>query len=801
VEDVVNYSKANPPQFFLTPEQVEMALANPGLGNEQKREARDLAAVQSSMSPDNIVLWIMGQPKNEAEGRAQNRLAYIEDRRHLSAQSTPLSALPIGTPEEQRAAEVAGATILGHYGLDRSVENAIKKDLKADRILLAEAATRVAKQTNEQLKANFLTGLFNDLTKQYRLYLRNLSANAPAAQNLQAQWRQRLADAERRLNEQIESPTALRHALSKIATFIPENLLQPGTTNQQVIDWANQQAILHGVVSDRVRNWMLVDDGTGKPAMASYQSLVDDMAGLRDVLQNQLTLGKEIKAFEEWFNPSGVTKSEVSAKRFAEAYFKFRTGRDRVLRIARTIDKEVRDLDTRIHGNIIAADKLEEMMISDGYTETVRLAAARANVAVRALYGDLGEKTGLIERDRTVGLHRMQGPQSGTEYVVDLYPSSSQEAKNRGALSAFAAEARAWPGLHVDNDPARPLNSQANPLLADEYLELADYIDKYLNHPSLDPAQGFTQVPYIPIPGTTVRIPIDIFDGWTAATSAIGYSFQTIRDVLERVGGRVVRQAVLDGYALDTVMRKVDAINADPKHGFSAMTQAVLKAIASHGWSPDMFAMWDEKIAERVLAAGQNDLGPSYSIGDTIIGASASLTEEDVAAIKIMKQWEDAVLAVAPNSVQDRLADLGISRKAVGYGRFTMARIAAPWSRHFVLQWRKATTDAEKIDLLKDDLLFRNVVLGYLGEFNPEFSKMDPASSQKSPLFEFYRRLALTEKEGIQTFSNLNAVSWTSSPTRWSMMGCHPIRPPPARQPRTQCSQRLSGSFTTSRPT
>jgi len=750
--EVVNYSPATPPGFFRTRQQVEAAVANPGLTAEQQQQARDLAAVQSSMAPDNLVAWIMGQTANDAEAHAKKRLDYIEDRRYLSDQPLQLLGLPAGTPDEQRAVEVAGATVLGHYGLDRSVDRAIDRDLEADQQAMAVATQKLAKQSNAQLKANFLTGLFNDLTRQYRIYLNNQSAAAPAAANLQAQWRERLAAAERRLNEQVASPTALKKALSVMATAIPENLLQAGTTNQQVIDWANQQAVLHGQVGDQVRNWMLVDDGTGSPAMLNYTSLVADLAGLRDVLNNQLTLSAEIKAFEQWFNPSGVTGQKISAKRFAENYFKFRTSRDRALRIARTIEKEINDLDTRIHGNTIAGDKLQEMMRSPDYVSSVRLAADRADVVVRALYDSLENKTGLIERDRTVGLWRMKGPETGFEYIVDLYPSSSQEAQNRTNLADFASEARLYASKHAQDDP----------LLSDEYVRLADYIEKFLIHPSLDPAQGFTQLPWVGIPGTSIRFNPDIFFdgllGLNVAASGVGFSLTTIKDTLERIGGRAVQQAVRDGYELDTVMRKIEATNANPEYGYAAMTQAIIKAIKSHGWSSDMFPLWDEKVAERVLAAGQNNLSPGYEVGNTVIGSDVVLTQEDVAALKIMKRWEDSVLAAAPNNIQGRLGDLGISRKAIGNGRYTMARIAAPWTRHFVVNWGKAATDADRLDLLKNQTLFGRVVMGYLGEFNPEFDKMNPASPDKSPLFALYRLLAQTEKAGIQTFHNMDEV-------------------------------------------
>lgn len=721
------------PQLFQTRQQVEAMAANPGLDTAQQQEVRDLAAVQSSMSPDNLALWLMGMPANEADRFAQKKLAYIEDRRYLNDMQRDLASMPETTPEEVRAKEVAGATILGHYGVDRSVLREADADLEKAQNQMVLAAKKITSLNNNQLKANFLTALFNHLTSDYRTYLGNLGKNLPASQNAQALYRQRLVDAERRLNEHQQSPVAIQHALSAIAATMPANF----NDNQQVVDWALQQNVLQGVVSDNVRNWLLVDDGSGSPALLGYTRLLQDMADLRDVLAHQGTLASEISSFEKWFKNSGLT-GKVPAKNFAEKYFKLRTARDRAIKVASAIDKEINDLDTRIHGNIISGDKLRTLMADSAYVSTVRDASQRAHVVVRALYDSQNQKIGLIERDKAVGQWRMVGPTSGQEYVVDLHPSSSEEASNRGKLKGFAAEARDYSVQNIQTDP----------LLADEYASLADYIDKYLVHPALDPSEGFTQLPWINVPGTSIRLSTDPF-GWTA---------KTVRDVLEKIGGRPVRQAVLDAAELDTVMQKVQGINNNPDYGYAAQTQAILKAIESHGWTNELFPEWDEKIAEKVLASGQNNLSPQYQVGDTIVGSGEVLTRQDVQALNIMKRWEDAVLAAAPKHIKDRIADLGIVRKAVGNGKYTMARMAAPWVRNFVLNWNKATTDAERLKLLENDNLFNRVVLGYVSEFNPEFPKMNPASKDKTPLFEIFRRIARLEKEGVQTFTSMDDV-------------------------------------------
>lgn len=717
---------------FKTRQQVEATVANPGLDAAQQQEVRDLAAVQSSMSPDNLVGWLMGMPVSDADQFAQNKLAYIEDRRHLSQMQRDLASMPETTPEEIRAKEVAGATILGHYGVDRGVLREVDADLEKAQNQMALAAKKITSLNNNQLKANFLTALFNHLTSDYRTYLGNLAQTIPANQNAQALYRQRLVDAERRLNEHEQSPVAIQHALSALAAVMPNNL----TTNQQVIDWELQNNSTMGVVSDNVREWMFIDDGSGSPALLGYTRLLQDMADLKDVLAHQGTLASEIDSFEKWFRTSGKT-GKVSARDFAQRYFKHRTARDRAIKVASAIDKEINDLDTRIHGNSIAGDKLRELVAGQAYVDTVRDAAQRAHVVVRAIH-EQGEKTGLIERDKTVGQWKMRGPTSGQEYVVDLHPSSVDEVANRGKLKAFAQEARDYSAN----------NSQTDPLLADEYESLADYIDKYLVHPALDPAQGFTQLPWINVPGTNIRVSTDPF-AWTA---------KTVRDTLEKIGGRSVRQAVLDAAELDTVMQQVQGINQNPEYGYAAQTQAILKALESHGWSTELFPEWDEKIAEKVIASGQNNVSPHYQVGDTVVGSGEVLTSEDIMAMRIMKRWEDAVLAVAPKHIKDRIADLGIIRKAVGNGPYTMARMAAPWVQNFMLNWNKATTDADKLKLLSNDNLFRRIVLGYVSEFNPEFAKMNPASKNKTPLFEIFRRMARLEKEGVQSFSNLNDV-------------------------------------------
>jgi hypothetical protein len=735
------------PQFFQTRAQVEAAVADPLLQDTQRQEARDLAAVQSSMVNQGFMGWWMGTPVDDADALAHKKLDYIADRRFLADKSKALSSLPRTTQPERSVVEMAGAKVLAHYGIDRATERELNSDLEAKVEQQKLAVAKLPKLQAANLKAHFLTAMFNFLTGNHKTYLANLSKAEPASGNLQAQFRERLNLAQQRLNTQEQAPGTLKAALSALATTVPDTLLLPGTSNTAITQWALENGALQTVVPQDVQQWMLVDDGTGQPALNSYEKLREDLVALRDILSNQEAVAKDIEDYEKWFRPSGKT-GKIPPKALAESYFKMRTARDRAARIAGAIEKEIGDLDTQIRGNIIAKDRLQTLMSSPEYVETVRQAAQDADVVTQVLFEPSTKSgVGLIDRDQNLGFWNLKVPGSENEYAVDLYPSSAQEKENRSRLSAYVAEARQYA---ADN--------QDDPLLADEHVRIADYIEKFLLHPSLDPSQGFTQLPWMQIPGTSIRLSPDIYDHWTSLTGLPGLSFHTVRDVLERIGGRVTRQVMKDAYALDVVMKRVEGINANPKYGYQAQVQAVLKAIESHGWSTDQFAMWDEKVAEPVLAAGQNNLGPTYQTGDTIVGSGVRLTKEDAEALRLMKQWEDEVLKAAPPHIQERLGDLGVIRKAVGTGRYTMARLPAVWTRRFVDEWTQAGTDAEKIALLDRDPNFRRVVMGYLGEFNPELSLMNNASGQKSPLFMVYRRLAETEKNGIQNFTNWNEV-------------------------------------------
>lgn len=733
--------------FFPTRGAVIAATSNPGLTPSQIQEAEDLAAVQSSMVTQGMIGWLMGTPADAVERRAHGILDYLLDRAYLSPTPRPLSSFPEGTTEEQRTKELAGSLQLAHHAVDRSVANKMYADIDVLQGLINDAVAKIGKLTQAQHKANYLTALFNSLTSRHRQYIADLTAAGPASANVEAQWRAALNRAQERLNEQDASPTALRNGLSAIARTIPEALLNaPGTTNQTVIDWVVQQGALFNVVGQATRDWMTIDDGTGTPALQTYAQLIPDLQTLKDLLNNEAAVASDINAFESWFR-NNANSAKVSSKEYAEKYFKFRTGRDRALKIVAASEKEIDRLDERIRANIMARDRLDTMMSDPGYREAVREAAAKADIVIRALYGPDDQPTGLINRDRAVGAWILKGPLSGADYVVDLYPTTGQEVTNRQNLEAFVTEARAWAVGHTDS----------NPLLADEYNRLSDYIERHLMSPSLDPKEGFT-ITRVRIPFTNVRISIDPFDGITAATGAIGYSFQTIRDVIERIGGRTVRQAFTDAGTLDTVMRKVEAIEAHPEYGRAAQVEAVLKALSSHGWSPEQSQRWDEQVAEPVIASGQNKLSPVYEAGDIVVGSDVRLTAADIAAIRLMKQHGDAIIAVAPHSIQDRLADLGISRRAIGNGRYTSHRIAAQWTKQFVDAWNEAADDAAKARLLIPENAFRQVVLGYLAEFNPEFSKMNPASRDKSPLFLLYRRLADTEKSGVQKFRTWDEV-------------------------------------------
>lgn len=730
------------PAFFSTRQEVEAMAANPGLDPAQQQEVRDLAAVQSSMSPDSIVGFIMSQSKNDAERFAKKRIEYVADRRYLSDIQQNLASMPAG-----RAKEVAGAIILGHHGVDRNVRREIDTDFERARLQMAEAAPKLAGMDNERLKAGFLTSLFNHLTSDYRVYLNNLASSIPANENAQAQYQQRLVNAERHLNEHQQSPIAVQHAMSAIASTMPTGL----TTNQQVVDWALQQNVLNqNVVGNNVRSWLLVDDGGGAPALLGYTRFFQDMSDLQDVLAHQNDLATDIDGFEQWFRTSGKT-GKVSAKAFAEKYFSFRTQRNRALKVAAAIDKEIGDLGTRIYGNMMARDQLDTMMSSRAYVDTVRDAKDRAHVVVRAIMDSEDGKTGngLIDRESNVGIWRMKGPMTGADYVVDINPSTAQEAQNIQALSAFVDEAIRY----------SIQNRQTDPLLADQYSDLADYIKKYLLHPSLNPSNGFVQMPWMQIPGTTIRLTADPFDWASSGLTMIGFTNRTVRDAIERIGGRPVRQAMSDAYELDRVMRKVQGLEANPKFGFDAQTRAVIAAIKSHGWTMDQFSQWDEMVAEKFLSSGQNNLGAKYNIGEVLVGSEGvRLTREDIAALKLMKKFSSAVQAAAPAHIEENIGNLGVLRKAVGFGEYTMARLPQSWTHTFVTNWNKLPDDAAKLGSLQIGRDFSRVVMGYIGEFNPELNKMNPASSDKSPLFDIYRKMALQEKQGVRSFSNLDEV-------------------------------------------
>ena len=739
------------PLAFETRGEVEALANQPGIEPIAQQQLRELAAVQSSMVNDQFMDWFNTPAADNFTQIAKNILEYLANRRNLADVQRLYSSLPSTTPEEQRGKEAVGAIILAHYGTDRAVENKINADIEKDLNQLVLAQAKLPKMNQQNMKAHFLTALFNRLTHDHRTYLANLQKNAPAAQNLQAQHRAMLNTAENHLNEHAQAPGTLQRALSAIAITIPDTLLQPGTTNGQIIQWALNNGILATVIPQRTASWMLVDDGTGQPALLSYPQLRQDLADLRDIENNGVQVQADIDAYEQWFSAAGRT-GQISPKRFAEKYFDFRTQRDRAARIAGAIEKEIGDLDTALRANFIAKTQLENLMRSPEYVKTVLEAGKEADVVVRAIHNQANPLTGvgLIDRIKTDtdAYWRLQVPDGG-EYLVDLYPNRSQETLNKANLGAYVSEARTYAAAHALD----------NPLLAAEHTRLADYIERFLLHPSLNPEEGFSQL-HMPlrIPGTDIGVNLSSpFDWLNWGTSTFGFPFNTVRDALERIGGRSTRQMMKDGYELDVVMKKVEGIDNNKTYGFAAQTQAVLKALESHKWSPDNFGRWDEEIAEPVLAAGQT-IGPKYNVGDVVIGSGAKLTKEDVAALYLMKKWQDAIRAVAPSHIREQLGELHILRKAVGFGRYTMSRTSQEWTPAWVKDWGNAKTPAQRIALLNKLENFRHVIMGYMGEFNPEFALMNPASDQKSPLYESYRRLADTEKSNVQPFKNTDEV-------------------------------------------
>lgn len=734
------------PTVFNTRQQVEQALSDPLLRPAAIEFGRQMAQVQSSMTTDQMAGFLMGTPKDEPERIAQRILDYLLDRRYLADTVRWFNSLPATTDEEKQVREVAASVILGHYGTDRTTEQTILTNIDSLKNQLENATKRLQVQNTQELKANFLTAAFNHLTTEFKRYLANRTAVSPAGENLQAQWRERMNRAQEELGKWEKSPTAIKKALSALAVTAPDNLLQTGT-NQQIIDWTIQNGALFGEVSDEVQEWLLRDDGTGSPALLGYSSLASDLQGLRDVLNHQQAIRRDIKAFEEWFQPSGKARA-ISPKQFAERYFRLRTQRDRAMRIAKALETDVDYLDNNIRGNIIALNRLQEMMRSPQYTDSVKAAIDAADVVVRAIYDvETRAMRGLIERGGKTGappgLWTMKGPETGTEYVVDLAPATAKEQRNQGQLKAFAQEARSFAEKSQATDP----------IVADQYKNLADYIDRFYVHPALDPSYGFTQRPYIPIPGTNIRIPMDI----------LGWAPKTIKDTLEKIGGRPVRQAVLDMWELDTVMKKVEALNNHQKYGYAKQAEAVLSALESHKWTPDQFGRWDEMIAEPIIASSQNKLSAQYEVGDVIVGSGGEVvTTEDMAAVRLMKEWADAVLGAAPKSIRDTYGDLGVTRKAIGGARFTMARIVAPWVQSFINnEWRVAAgDDAARWRLITNPETgaFRRIVMGYIGETNPELDKQSASSPSVSPFYPIYRKMAQQERLRVRSFNNIEEV-------------------------------------------
>lgn len=733
------------PQTFTTRKQVEAAVSDPLLTPVQIQINRDLAAVGSSMVSDKIMGVLMATPKDRVEKLVQEILDYLGDRRFTSDTQKWLASLPETTDEEKQAKEVAGAIILNHYGVDRNVERKINSELTVQQGDMANAFHSIFKLNASQMKAYFNEQMVKHLPEDFRKYISNLRKTGPAGENLKAEFRQRLVDAERRLNDQEQSPGALQKALQTIAKNIPDNLLVPAATveetNTGIINWVNEKGTLNGVVGDSVKDWLLTD--VNGPALLGYTRLATDLKTLKEVLSNQQAVLSDIKAFQEWFSPTGKNRA-VSPKAFAQAYFKFRTGRDRAMNVVSTIEKHIGDLDADISANIIAREHLQELMGSPEYVATVREAAKQADVVVRAIQETRGVR-GLMERggegSTGEGFLKIQVIDSENEYIVDLNPNSSQEQENRANLSAAVLEMTEW----ADK------NDTASPVLADEYRKMADYIQKHLLHPSLDPKQGFMQLPWFKIPGfSRLRVPLDPWDALQTIVNpwAGNRNIQTIKDVLQRIGGRPALQAMKDAFVLDTVMKKVEGINQNKDYGSAAQNASILKALESHGWSDEQAAKWIDDVSERIIASGQNSLSPAYEAGDVIVGTGVKITPEDMAAVRLMKRWEDAVKNAAPPHIREMIGDLSVLRKAIGSGRLTMTRIPATWTTTFQKEWQQAKTDAAKWKLFSEKVYFKNIIMGLVGETNPEYSVMNPASSEKSPLFDIYRSIAKKERGG-----------------------------------------------------
>lgn len=696
---------------------------NPGhqLKPEQIQQLTTLAATQQALIPQNWLATVYAMPVNSTtpEGIARAKLDPILDVAFMR-QGSPaaLATVPRGTPEEIKFSEEAAGAIAQQHGRIGSLGETLQIQADQKTGELAEESRKMADVQAAEAESSFLSGMMKAQTDGYRDYIANTLRTSGATATAPAAVEQTLNRMSIRVDEWEKSPDAIKNALRVISRFIPDQVLDAAQNPGDIVTWVRSNpGVFNGRVGADIMSWMTTAP-IGDPPLA-YTRVLDDLRLLRNIRMDAAGAAQEINDFKAWFGGfQSANPKAVTPLRFAQSYFQMRTQRDKAVKFASKVNRNIDRLDREIRGILLAIDKIKQLQASPEYQASVALAAEYGNVLTK----------GLMTQDPMTRQNVIIGP-NGDPFTVDLRMEAASEDQNVRTLNALLDS--------IDTYLAKP-PEETDPVQRRSYEQIRDHIRNFLLNPTYNPESGGWTKNFADIPGIG-PIGIDMFGAINRGLFA-GLAGDA-QSVLTRIGGRAASDLLRDHQFLDSQVAGISSVQHDLGTGSDAVKQSALDAMKSHGLQgAHGYAKWKRSIENPLIASRQTVGGRWLNIGDVIPTSGYTVTQEDMDATKLEKKHQDGNVRVAgkvasghplkitnPLRINDTLGTKAVTRDAFGGGPLTMMRIPnMDWASEFVRAWEAATTQAQRMALLANSENLELAALGHVAQDSSEFTHSGP---------------------------------------------------------------------------
>lgn len=584
-----------------------------------------------------------------------------------------------------------------------------------------------------------------------------------ADRTLTEERRQQLAKTAQGLQRiEEENGPAIRVALLNIAKNIPMGVLN-GT--QEVTDvggvvskgtpgavggvpglarWIRAQTTAGTpVAAQNVVDWLTTSDDTGHLPLSYGAETMTRLGRLKAILEDEAGARQTIKDVREWFDENaGITtgKARVSAREFAQRYFKWRTSQKKAADLLRDISRSFRKLSDKVAGVELAQQKLGQIMADPQYKGALQAASDEVNSQT--------ENTYRLLRDGRIyfpvgPLDPAYNPFFGPDEhrTVSFDPNPDKIADNVRNAAAIAHSIDRW--LKEGNgDPSerRAWKDNLDWIQAQAMLS-ADLQNNYTSIPAvLDfrpfgwPSRIFLKLGLQgPPQGLKTLLPGIALNEFTRTANRAAQMATELGDLFRKpgVGWYALHNAIVDG-------AKSHNMGAAGVGEYLKGRQAL---------SEDVYQHYIPEVLSEVIARNQSIGGIKLGKGDRLSNGSI-VTEEDMAAVRVMQAYMTEFYRLLERNdkfIENKKEPLRIRDEATGVLRdilsmMSLIRMRRTPSRQgdtFAKAWEAARKEDNKNTQIADDgsvftptdarLALLNDNLRVLNDYwmttNPEFVK------------------------------------------------------------------------------